>query len=66
VRFVHRLVLVAGFFLLIPVGVVTASLVRGNDQLTPNQMLVSIAMSWIIAALVVYPLAWLFGGLRRS
>jgi hypothetical protein len=62
-RFVHRLVIVTGFFLLLPVGVITAGVIRGNDLLTPNQMLISIAMGWIIAGLVIYPIAWLFGGL---
>lgn len=53
--FVNRLVLVAGFFLLIPVGFFVLLLMPGNFA-------AALIVPWAVSAAVIYPIAWLFAG----
>jgi hypothetical protein len=65
-RFVHRLVIVAGFFLLIPVSFCALVILNpGTKPPTTEHLIIAALMSWIVAGLVIYPIAWLFDGIRR-
>lgn len=63
---VHRLVLVAGLFLLIPVGFFTMVLLQSSPPQTPsaNMWVVALGMPWLVSALVIYPIAWVVAALR--
>jgi hypothetical protein len=67
-RFVHRLVVVAGFFLILPVGFFTLTAITGigGKPATAGDFILAALMGWVVAGLVIYPVAWLFGGLSRQ
>jgi hypothetical protein len=67
-RFVHRLVIVAGLFLLMPTLIYVRGLAPGpwvSHSATAPEILQAAGVALGIAAVIIYPIAWLFAGFRR-
>ena len=67
-RFVHRLVIVAGFFLWFPTIAIVRDFHPGSEPppATAEDFVRAAIYALLFVSALVYPIAWLFAGFDRS